>query len=388
MTVDNGVTRGYLLCVPDALKSPYPPHQGLGSDRLSHIDECNDPLLMEETRWRHYYLREWHAGFMAHSTDPHAKGRRSEEHYLRQPCQRPSQAFDCYSLCRELRSWKANWSFGFIDNDSPDFQQKLQVSLRNVGDIFCATPSKKPLFPASDVANKGSRRPLISAIGSWQSDMIELDLELLRFAVQPNAGYDPLTGKDDGVILVDDRDFALMNSGELLLKVARTQWTSLSWIYPFSLLATEDAISPRHQAMGIVIQARLVVMEGLLCYLPDNNVKRLLQRICQNFRRGELLFECINSITLQALNGTKPIQSISGTGAEFHSCVDDPKTLELLHPGLKLVESIRLAETPGVEMFPFGFRALMYLRSWIPGVRDAAEFPRFQFGEIRELCNE
>ncbi|KAK6815257.1 hypothetical protein RU639_008606 [Aspergillus parasiticus] len=91
-------------------------------------------------------------------------------------------------------------------------------------------------------------------------------------------------------------------------------------------------------------------------------------------------------MTLQALNGTKPIQSISGTGAEFHSCVDDPKTLELLHPGLKLVESIRLAEAPGVEMFPLGFRGLMYLRSWIPGVRDAARFLRFQFGETSETC--
>ncbi|KAB8274704.1 S-adenosyl-L-methionine-dependent methyltransferase [Aspergillus minisclerotigenes] len=132
----------------------------------------------------------------------------------------------------------------------------------------------------------------------------------------------------------------------------------------------------------------LAVMEGLLCYLPEVDVKRLLQQICQTFRRGELLFECINSMTLQALNGTKPIQSISGTGAEFHSCVDDPKTLELLHPGLKLVESIRLAEAPGVEMFPLGFRALMYLRSWIPSVRDAARFLRFQFGEIGEVANE
>ncbi|KAE8327824.1 S-adenosyl-L-methionine-dependent methyltransferase [Aspergillus sergii] len=132
----------------------------------------------------------------------------------------------------------------------------------------------------------------------------------------------------------------------------------------------------------------LVVMEGLLCYLSEDDVKQLLQRMCQTFRRGELLFECINSTTLQALNGTKPIQSVSSTGAEFHSSVDDPKILELLHPGLKLVESIRLAEAPGVEMFPLGSRLLMYLRSWIPGVRDASRFLRFQFGEYREVANE
>ncbi|KAB8224454.1 hypothetical protein BDV33DRAFT_199489 [Aspergillus novoparasiticus] len=93
---------------------------------------------------------------------------------------------------------------------------KLELRLRNINCICCTTSSKKPLFPASYVANKGSRCPLISAIGSWKSDMIELDPELLRLAVQPNAGYNPIIGKDDGVILVDDRDFALTNSGEFV----------------------------------------------------------------------------------------------------------------------------------------------------------------------------
>ncbi|KAE8416785.1 hypothetical protein BDV36DRAFT_284308 [Aspergillus pseudocaelatus] len=112
--------------------------------------------------------------------------------------------------------WNANCSFQFIDNNSPDFQQTLELRLRDVDCIFCTTPSKKPLFPASYVANRGSRQPLISAIGSWQADMIELDPELLNLAVAPNAGYNFLTGKDDGAILVDDRDFALTNSGELV----------------------------------------------------------------------------------------------------------------------------------------------------------------------------
>lgn len=125
----------------------------------------------------------------------------------------------------------------------------------------------------------------------------------------------------------------------------------------------------------------LVVMEGLLCYLPEEDVKGLIQRFCQTFARGELLFECINTSALQSLNRRKPIEFINNTGAEFHWGVDEPKSLELLHPGLKLVESVRLVEAPGVEKFALGHRALMYLLSWIPGAQDSARFLRFEFGE-------
>ncbi|OJJ01808.1 hypothetical protein ASPVEDRAFT_651346 [Aspergillus versicolor CBS 583.65] len=126
----------------------------------------------------------------------------------------------------------------------------------------------------------------------------------------------------------------------------------------------------------------LVVMEGLLCYLPEEDVKRLVQRLCQTFPNGELLFECITMATLQSLQRQNPIEFINSSRAQFHWGVDDPKLLEGLHPGLKLVESVRLAEAPGVEKFPLGYRALMYLLSWIPGARDSARFLRFEFGEV------
>ena len=68
--------------------------------------------------------------------------------------------------------------------------------------------------------------------------------------------------------------------------------------------------------------------------------------------------------------------------------MDDPKALKLLHPDLTLVESIRLAEAPGVEKFPFTYRALMYLLPWIPDARDSARFLRFQFGDIRAVARK
>lgn len=129
----------------------------------------------------------------------------------------------------------------------------------------------------------------------------------------------------------------------------------------------------------------LVVIDGLLCYRPDDKVINLLKSLCKNFRGGEILFECITPTALRALNRWKPIESINDLGFEFYWAVDHPETLELIYAALKLVELVRLAEAPGVEKAPLGYRALMYVLSWIPKARDSASFLRFRFGDVREL---
>jgi O-methyltransferase involved in polyketide biosynthesis len=129
----------------------------------------------------------------------------------------------------------------------------------------------------------------------------------------------------------------------------------------------------------------LIVIEGLLCYLPGDKVIKLLKSLCQNFRVGEILFECITPTALRALNRRKPIESIIDLGVEFYWAVDHPETLEHIDPALNLVESVRLAEAPGVEKAPLGYRALMYVLSWTPKSRDSARFLRFRFGDLREL---
>ncbi|KAL4998581.1 hypothetical protein BDV10DRAFT_201252 [Aspergillus recurvatus] len=99
------------------------------------------------------------------------------------------------------------------------FQQDLESCLREADYIFCATPAKKSLFPASYLARlslgsrNSSRLPFVSAVGSWQPDMIELDPVLLRLALAEDS---TITEKDEGAILVDDGKFALANSGELV----------------------------------------------------------------------------------------------------------------------------------------------------------------------------
>lgn len=112
--------------------------------------------------------------------------------------------------------WQADCSFRFLDTSAFGSLQQLESLLIGADCIFCTTPSKKPLFSAGYLAKRTSRRPFISAIGSWQPDMIELDPSILDLAMSDKRGYNPVTGENKGLVLVDDREFALTNSGELV----------------------------------------------------------------------------------------------------------------------------------------------------------------------------
>lgn len=123
----------------------------------------------------------------------------------------------------------------------------------------------------------------------------------------------------------------------------------------------------------------VVVMEGLVSYLKEDDAKGLLRRLVERFTEGELLFECLNEYTLNA-HRKASIKAVSDTGAEFQWFVEDPKLLEEIHPQLQMLEAIRFVEAPGVEEFPLLTRFTLYILSWLPKVRDSARFLRFRFG--------
>ncbi|OJJ56204.1 hypothetical protein ASPSYDRAFT_48483 [Aspergillus sydowii CBS 593.65] len=112
--------------------------------------------------------------------------------------------------------WSTSASFHFLNTTSSNYQTELQALLKTADAVFCTTPSKKPLFPASYLTQDRTRQPLISAIGSWLPEMWELDHGLLHHAISAEDGYNPVSGEGRGVVLTDDRDFALQNCGELV----------------------------------------------------------------------------------------------------------------------------------------------------------------------------
>ncbi|KAI0426280.1 hypothetical protein F5Y09DRAFT_319353 [Xylaria sp. FL1042] len=123
-----------------------------------------------------------------------------------------SRAEELLAKIKEENSarWKSSSTMQHIDPSCSDYQESLKAHLSTTDAIFCTVGSTEPLFPASYILTEGrERQPYVSAVGSWQPDMIELDPELLRQAVKRT-----LPGSKAGSVLVDDRKWVLQHSGE------------------------------------------------------------------------------------------------------------------------------------------------------------------------------
>ncbi|KAI1314112.1 S-adenosyl-L-methionine-dependent methyltransferase [Xylaria venustula] len=124
----------------------------------------------------------------------------------------------------------------------------------------------------------------------------------------------------------------------------------------------------------------LVVMEGLLSYLPPEDATAVLKRLVDVLKEGELHFDCMNAKVLSATRKDRK-GAVNQTGSEFKWAVEDVKDIEKIHPRLHLIEAIRYVEAPGIEEFPLLGRIGYYMLSWIPSLRDSVRFVRFEFSD-------
>ncbi|KAF7555087.1 hypothetical protein G7Z17_g2441 [Cylindrodendrum hubeiense] len=113
--------------------------------------------------------------------------------------------------------WKSSSKLDVLDTSQPGSDRRLELLLSDVDVVFCTVPSTSPIFPSRYIVGGPGRKryPFISAIGSWQPDMIELDPEIIRHVVNSPEGYNP-SGGSGGAIIVDDRKEVLIKAGEVI----------------------------------------------------------------------------------------------------------------------------------------------------------------------------
>ncbi|KAK2128956.1 hypothetical protein NOF04DRAFT_1370639 [Fusarium oxysporum II5] len=128
--------------------------------------------------------------------------------------------------------WKSSATLFSLDPSQPDYSKRLATVLSTADAVFCTVGSTSPLFSFQGVLRgTRSRSPFISAIGSWQSDMMELYPELLRYAAGRPDSYSPRGAS--GCIIVDDAQECLVKSGEVIqsgLKAEQMLQRLASWL--------------------------------------------------------------------------------------------------------------------------------------------------------------
>lgn len=109
--------------------------------------------------------------------------------------------------------WKSAVVIDTLASGESSNAARLEKLVGQADVICCTTPSSKPLFPADCVRQHTECSKFISGTGSWQPQMIELDPELFRDAVNSK----------NGAVVVDDRASAMQVSGEIAQSGLRTE---------------------------------------------------------------------------------------------------------------------------------------------------------------------
>lgn len=122
----------------------------------------------------------------------------------------------------------------------------------------------------------------------------------------------------------------------------------------------------------------LVIMEGLVVYLPTNDGECLIKRLATNFapKGGEMLFEGTSPTAVKMLNWQ--LKRKNQFLVQFDFAIGHPKDVEKLHSGLKLLGHHTLMSKPALTHLSFGQRILAFILNMIPYFRSFSRYMRFK----------
>ena len=105
-------------------------------------------------------------------------------------------------------------------------------------------------------------------------------------------------------------------------------------------------------------QPLLVVAEGLLMYLDEADVRRLLLRLHESFPGCRLIADVFSKL---AARSAANHPSLKQTGATLGWGIDDPRELESWAPGIRLLEETYFSDDPDLARLSFRYRVVYKL---------------------------
>lgn len=147
----------------------------------------------------------------------------------------------------------------------------------------------------------------------------------------------------------------------------------------YDLKASDVAEENWLAKLGLPRQQRtFVVFEGLTMYLDPTRGRALIRDLTDYFvaEGNQMAFDCIHSAVV-LLQKLEPI--VRNTSSSFRWAINNPKDLEACHSGLQLREEISAMDNPVISEMSVLLRWLIWLVSWIPGVKKQSRFVRYEW---------
>ncbi|KAK9436386.1 Leucine carboxyl methyltransferase [Metarhizium brunneum] len=146
--------------------------------------------------------------------------------------------------------------------------------------------------------------------------------------------------------------------------------------YTYEMLAS-SVVEPEWLAKLPTGNPTLVIFEGLTMYLSPEDGQLLIKRLMDRFGSGQMIFDSMPRSTRFLLNAFLWLRG--HWNFTFNWAIDDPRTLQELHPGLELLTLVRMWDMPGHEHLAWWLRLSAFVASWIPILRSPMQLTRFQF---------
>ena len=119
----------------------------------------------------------------------------------------------------------------------------------------------------------------------------------------------------------------------------------------------------------------LVVAEGLLMYLDEADVRRLVLRLQEAFPGCRLVADVFSRLTARSAANHPSLKS---TGATMGWGIDDPHALEAWAPGIRLLEEWYFTDDPNLARLSFGYRVAYRLAGAFKMVQRAHRIVYYQ----------
>jgi O-methyltransferase involved in polyketide biosynthesis len=120
----------------------------------------------------------------------------------------------------------------------------------------------------------------------------------------------------------------------------------------------------------------LVVAEGLVPYLKEEEGKELFRRIVHRFPSGQFIFDALSRRSVQL---TKYDRVIRAAGATVSWGIDGCADLEAIDPRLRCVTSLSVFDIEGFEKLRASYRVLIRMGRLLPAVKRMAVVYRLEF---------